>query len=73
MPMQKRKQLKPHTNRIKNVEPKMKVLRGKNKLKVTEIYINQDFPREILNQRRELIKHMRTARQQEYKAILIYN
>lgn len=44
----------------------MVVLRGKNKLKGTEIHI-KDFPKEIRDQRRELIKHMGTARGQGYK------
>lgn len=33
---------------------------------------NEGFPREILNQRRDLIKHLRTGRGQGYKAILLY-
>ncbi|GLV41713.1 hypothetical protein CBL_20466 [Carabus blaptoides fortunei] len=47
--------------------------RQKNKLKRTEIYINGDFPKEIQNQRRELIKYMKTARAQGHEVTLLYN
>ena len=43
---------------------KMEILRRKNKLKGTAIYINEDFPKEVLDQRRELVKHMKAEREQ---------
>ncbi|GLV46102.1 hypothetical protein CBL_10762 [Carabus blaptoides fortunei] len=46
---------------------------NKKKLKGTEIYINEDFPKEIQNQRRELIKYMKTARTQGHEVTLLYN
>jgi len=52
---------------------KMEILRRKNKLKGTEIYINEDFPKEVLDQRRELVKYMKAARERGQNANLAYN
>ena len=51
----------------------MKILRRKNKLKGTKIYINKDFPKEVLDQRRELVKYMKAAKERGQNANLAYN
>ncbi|GLV44750.1 hypothetical protein CBL_05217 [Carabus blaptoides fortunei] len=57
---------------VRTVNQKMEILKAKNKLQGTEIYINEDFPKEIQNQRRELIKYMKTARAQGHEVTLLY-
>ena len=58
---------------VRTMNMKMEILRKKNKLRGTEIYINEDYPKEVQKQRRDLVKFMRTAREQGHEATLIYN
>ena len=58
---------------VRTMNMKMEILRKKNKLRGTEIYINEDYTKEVQKQRRDLVKFMRTAREQGHEATLIYN
>ena len=64
---------RPRLLELRTWNQKMEILRGKNKLKGTEIYISEDFPKEVLDQRRELVKYMKAARERGQNANLAYN
>lgn len=53
-----------------NIE--MGILTGNNMLKNTKGYINEDYPREIMDQRKQLVKHMKDAREKGYRADIHY-
>ena len=49
-------------------------VRGKSRaLKGTNYHINEQFPPEINNERKELVKVMKEKRQQGHKTRLVYN
>ena len=51
----------------------MKILRKKNKLRGTEIYVKEDHTKEVQKQRKDLVKFMKIAWEQEHEATLMYN
>lgn len=52
---------------------KMKILRSARKLKGTDIWVDEDYPKNIQEERRELIQKMKEARNKGETAILRYN
>lgn len=52
---------------------KIEILKNSNNLKGTEIWIDEDYPKEVQEERRQLIPIMKTAREQGQKAQLRYN
>lgn len=52
---------------------KMKIIRNARKLKGTDIWIDEDYPKNIQEERRELIQKMKEARNKGDTAILRYN
>ena len=58
---------------VRTTNMKMEILRKKNKLRGTEIYVNEDYTNEAQKQRKDLLKFMTIAREQEHEATLMYN
>ena len=56
---------------VRTTNMKIKILRKKNKLRRTEIYINEDYAKEIQKQRRDLVKFIKIAREQGHEATLM--
>lgn len=52
---------------------KAEILKQARNLKGTDIWIDQDYPKEILEQRKELIPKLKEAREKGNKATLKYN
>lgn len=52
---------------------KIEILKNSNKLKETEIWIDEDYPKEVQEERKQLIPIMKVAREQGQKAQLRYN
>lgn len=50
-----------------------RILRNTKVLKGTEIWIDEDYPKEVQEERRRLIPHMKEARERGYRAQLRYN
>lgn len=50
---------------------KMQILRKAKKLKGTKIYINEDYPKEILKKQLALMEHLKIARNKGLKARLV--
>ena len=55
----------------------MEILRKKNTLRGTEIYVNEDYTKEVQKQRKDLVKFMKIAKEQGHEAghevTLMYN
>ena len=58
---------------FRTMNMKMETLRKKNKLRGTEIYVNEDYTKEVQKQRNDLVKFMKIARQQGHETTLMYN
>ena len=58
---------------VRTTNMKMEILRKKNKLRGTEIYVNCDYIKKVQKQRKDLVKFMKIAREQEHEAMLMYN
>ena len=58
---------------VRTTNMKMDILRKKNKLRGTEIYVNEDYIKEVQRQRKDLVKFMKIAREQGHEATLMYN
>lgn len=52
---------------------RVRILRNTKVLKGTEIWIDEDYPKEVQEERRRLIPHMKEARERGYRAQLRYN
>lgn len=57
----------------KSWNKKMEILKETRKLKGTKIFISEDFPKDIQEQRRILTRHMKDAREKGHKVKLYYN
>lgn len=58
---------------MKDVNRKVKTLEQTNKLKGTKVYIDKDYPKDILEQRKQLIRYMKQARESGAKVKIIDN
>ena len=52
---------------------KMEILRKKDKLRGTEIYVNEGYTKEVQKQKRDFVKFLKIAREQGHKSTLMYN
>lgn len=59
--------------KVKTWDKKLDILKGRNRLKGTNIYINEDFPKEIMEQRKQLLKYSKVARDKGCRTKIIYN
>ena len=57
---------------VRTTNMKMEILRKNNKLRGTEIYV-EDYAKEVQKQRKDLVKFMKIAREQGYEVTLMYN
>ena len=58
---------------VRTTNMKMEILRKKNKLRGSEIYVNEDYTKEVQKQGKDLVKLMKIAREQRHEAMLMYN
>lgn len=54
-------------------DKKAEILKGSNKLKGTDIWIDEDYPRDIVEARKMLYPRLREARQRGEKAVIRYD
>ncbi|KAB0799267.1 hypothetical protein PPYR_07147 [Photinus pyralis] len=59
--------------KLAQYETKIEVLKKAKNLKGTNIYIHEDFPKHVLEERKVLATHLRTARESGHRAYLKYN
>ena len=52
---------------------KLEIMRKTNNLKGTKIWVEEDYTKEIQRERKELIPHLKEAREKGYSAKLRYN
>ena len=64
---------KPILMKVRTTNVKMEILRKKNKLRGTEIYVNEDYTKKMQKQRKDLVKFVKIAREQGHEATLMYN
>ena len=58
---------------VRTTNVKMEIIRKKNKLIGTEIYVREDYTKEVQKQIKDLVKCMKIAREQGHEATLTYN
>ncbi|XP_072380822.1 uncharacterized protein [Diabrotica undecimpunctata] len=58
---------------MKKEATRMEILKAAKNLRGTKIYINEDFPKKILQERKHLLQLMKMVRQEGHTAALKYN
>lgn len=59
--------------RLTTGNKKDEIIKQSNKLKGTDIWIDEDYPKEIIEERKLLFPKLKEARQKGYKAFIKYN
>uniref|UniRef100_A0A1Y1KNT7 L1 transposable element RRM domain-containing protein n=2 Tax=Photinus pyralis TaxID=7054 RepID=A0A1Y1KNT7_PHOPY len=59
--------------KMRNYETKVKVMKSTKELKGTQIYITEDFPKHVMEERKVLSKHLKKAREMGHRAFMKYN
>ena len=63
---------RPKLMEVRTMIMKMQILRKKSKLR-TEIFVNEDYTKEVQKQRKDLVKFMKIAKERGHEATLMYN
>ena len=58
---------------VRKTNMKIKILRKKDKLRGTELYVNEDCAKEVQKQTKDLVKFMKITREQGHEGMLMYN
>ena len=56
---------------VRTTNMKMEIRRKKNKLRETEIYVNEDYTNEVQKQGNDLVKFMEIAREQGHESLRV--
>lgn len=64
---------RPISVKIRKWSKKMEICRNAKNLKGTNIWIGDDFSKKVQEERKALIPHLKEARKQGHKALLMYN
>lgn len=65
--------IRPLLVETKNWNKKIEIMKATSKLKGTKIFLSDDYPKDIQNQRKILIQHMKEAKDQGHRVKLNYN
>lgn len=65
--------IRPIFMKMRNYETKVKIMKRTKELKGTQIFITEDFPKHVLEERKVLSNHLKKAREIGHRAFMKYN